>query len=74
MRTLFAIALVAALAGCATQPEMVWEHPEASQQRWGADQGQCQAQAFAVPSAPALQVAAVYAGCMRGKGWQRVPK
>lgn len=59
------------LAGClaTTSDDIIWTHPQASQQRYDMDRGQCQAQAFSVPGAPAMQMFAVFASCMRGKGW-----
>ena len=53
------------LAGCATT-EQVW----VGGSNFDVDQGQCHAQAFSVPGAPAMQVALVYNSCMRGKGWR----
>lgn len=67
MKPLFLLALLT-LAGCAT--EQVWEGGD----NFGMDQGQCHAQAFSVPGAPPMQIAMVYNGCMRGKGWQLVSR
>jgi hypothetical protein len=61
------------LAGCATK-QTYWEKAGASQQDFYQDQGQCQAQAFGVTGMNTLQVAIVYSGCMRGKGWYQVER
>ena len=66
------IALAFLLAGCATQT--YWEKPRSSAQEFEMDKGQCQAQAFGVTGMNAMQVALVYNGCMRGKGWYQVSK
>lgn len=66
------LALVATLAaGCVTNGsnDVTWVHPQATQQKYDMDRGQCQAQAFSVPNAPTTQMFAVFASCMRGKGW-----
>jgi hypothetical protein len=55
-------------AGCAAT-ESVWIKPGATQQDFYQDRGQCQAQAFSIPNAPALQIAIVSNSCMQGKGW-----
>ena len=66
MRFLGALLL---LAGCAS--EYVWVKPGSSQQDFYMDQGQCRAQAFSVPAAPAWQIAVIYNNCMQGKGWYK---
>lgn len=68
--------LVVLLAGCASQPEMVWHKDNSSRQEFEADWAQCEAQAFSVPNAMQnlLQVAAVRGACMRGKGWYLRPR
>lgn len=70
------LALLLALAGCATEPKQEpWTKLDGSgsQAELTADDGQCKAQAFAVPGAMnnTLQVAAVYNSCMQGKRWVR---
>lgn len=65
-----AIIALLALGGCATT-QTVWVRDGATQQDFSMDQGMCQAQAFSVPGALALQVALVYSSCMRGKGWHQ---
>ena len=61
------------LAGCATK-QTFWEKQGAGQNEFYEAQGQCQAQAFGVTGMNAMQVALVYNGCMRGKGWYQVEK
>ena len=68
MKTTTILLAVAVLAGCA-QKQTIWEHPEASQQKYDMDRGQCQSQAFSVPLASTMQQFMVFASCMRGKGW-----
>ncbi len=61
------VLVVLALAGCAK--EGYWVRQGASQEDFYRDRGACVAQASSVPFAPAMQVAAVFSGCMQGKGW-----
>lgn len=64
-----AVLLLIALAGCATPRH--WARADATTDDFYRDDGQCKAQAFAVPGAPLIQAAMVYNACMRGKGWRR---
>lgn len=70
--------LLLVLVGCAGQEarEERWIKPAGggSQAELSADDGQCKAQAFAIPNAPTMQVAMVYNACMQGKGWAREAK
>jgi hypothetical protein len=61
------------LAACATK-QTFWEKPGAGQAEFYQDQGQCHAQAFGVTGMNAMQIALVYNGCMRGKGWYQVER
>lgn len=61
MRALLCLPLVA----CASDPAPRW----VGSGNLAVDQGQCQAQAFSVPGASALQIGLVFNACMRGKGW-----
>jgi hypothetical protein len=64
----------ALLAGCVTtEPQYVWQHREASQERYDVDTGQCKAQAFQMPGSSLQRSVIVFESCMQGKGWQRVP-
>ncbi len=72
---LIAIAAILALAGCVHQekaPDWHWEKQGGTQQGFNQDAGQCDAQAFGVAGGNLLQIALVYDGCMRGKGWYKV--
>lgn len=66
MRALLILILV---AGCAAEKPTYWQRDGATQNDYNMDNGQCQAQAFAVPNAPVMQMAFVHNSCMRGKGW-----
>lgn len=66
--TVVTLAGCGALAGCATT-ESVWVKPGSTQEMFHQESGQCRAQAFSVPNAPAMQIALVYGSCMQGKGW-----
>lgn len=67
-KALFLVFSACLLAGCAT-PQRSWYKSGASRDQFEMDRGQCDAQAFSVPGMQSLQVAMVYNGCMRGKGW-----
>ena len=56
------------LSGCATK-EGRWEKPGATAENWHMDRGECIARMSSVPNAGAYQQAAVFAGCMQGRGW-----
>lgn len=68
---LLAIALLF-LAGCATHNNDWNWAKDGDNGTFDQDQGQCHAQAFGVSGASMMQVALVYDGCMRGKGWYKV--
>lgn len=69
-----AIAIVLLLVGCATT-ERLWEKPGAGQRDYSVDSGQCQAQAYgSSPGMVPLQIAVIFNGCMRGKGWDLVER
>ena len=70
MRTVLFVLL---LAGCATT-ERYWEKPGASSGEFEMDKGFCHAQAFGSPGMNTMQVALVFNGCMRGKGWAIVER
>jgi len=61
--------LVLLLAACAADPAPQWVKVGATGNDLAIDRGQCQAQAFAVPGATAMQIGLVFNSCMRGKGW-----
>lgn len=69
MRIVTSITISLVLAACATAKNSHWEKPGASNQEFNMDAGQCRAQAFSIPNAPATQIAIVYGSCMNGKGW-----
>lgn len=78
-KTVFLIAIAAALTACSTTKTVtVWVKPGSSQESFDMDKGQCDAQAFSVAGGNLMQVAIVQNGCMRGKGWhledRQVPK
>lgn len=56
------------LAGCASR-DGYWDKPDATDQGFNMDRGACIAQMYSVPFANAYQQAAVFAGCMQGRGW-----
>jgi hypothetical protein len=62
------------LAGCATQPETVWYKAGASNDEFMRDRGQCIQATFSATFATTFQQAAIFTGCMQGKGWQERPK
>lgn len=63
------IAAIASLLGCAAQPGRHWVNDTPERKDINADIGQCQAQAWSVPGADAMQTNMVINACMRGKGW-----
>lgn len=65
-KNLLIVSLVLLGSGCAQQ---TWHKNNATSEDFEMDKGTCQAQAFSVPNAPAVQVALVYNSCMRGRGW-----
>lgn len=71
MRIIVWLIISVGLTACATK-QFHWEKPGSSNQEFNMDAGQCRAQAFSVPNAPAMQIAIVYSSCMNGKGWYSV--
>ncbi len=76
-----AVAIALVLAGCATEPDMVW----VGGMNFDADQGACEAQAASAtanpyrPYSPAwnqlmAQQVQIYEACMRSRGWRLVAK
>jgi hypothetical protein len=64
--------LILVLAGCATT-ERYWEKPGASSSEFEMDKGFCHAQAFG-SGMNTMQVALVFNGCMRSRGWYIVER
>lgn len=73
MRLVLLMAVVGAIAGCATT-ERVWMREGSTDQEFYMDRGQCQAQAFGIPGVTTFQAALVFTSCMRGKGWESVER
>jgi hypothetical protein len=71
MRVLTALAILAALAGCASKP-LQWEKPGSTQADFHQDRGQCMERVFSSTFASAYQQRGIFVSCMAGKGWQAV--
>lgn len=63
--------LIACLLLAACSGPKVWVKDGGTQADFQLDAGQCKAQAFSIPNAPALQIAMAYNACMQGKGWSQ---
>lgn len=68
MKSLLLLMAAAISFGCA-QKEVRWNKPGATQQEFSMDQGQCRAQAFAVPLTSLVQRVVIYEACMQGRGY-----
>lgn len=74
MRTLAMFLAAATLSGCAAKPETVWNRAGSTEDEFLRDRGQCIQATFSAPLATQFQQAAIFSGCMQGKGWQEVPR
>ena len=73
MRVTLVLALLAALAGCASsRSDFTWQKQGASADDFETDLGQCQAQAFSIPGVSLRQAVIVQTTCLRGKGWRQI--
>ena len=73
---MFLLLCIILFVGCAAQTQRVWQKPNASQQDYNIDLGQCRAQGFSAPGMPLVQVVLIIESCMAGKGWYvvEIPK